>query len=269
MTTHGATAESVKRVLIVEDSRPDATLATLLLQEIGVPPGAILHAETLADAFQRLRAEPMDLILLDLHLRAENALDHIPRLIAECPRAAIVVLTGSAEESVAEEALARGAQDYLHKQDLTTANLRRAVRYALNRQRHQLEDRQNLVAKKIVRRLLHDITRGVSTATLRRDLGKSLAAEVPATGFPDHFAQFSGMGAGELRLTKESPGRFEFSARGTIEATTGTSSPTCYITLGFLEATVAKLEGRPTLGTETHCQSQGHPECEFVVKTKE
>lgn len=269
MTSPGATPESLKRVLLVEDARPDAALATLILKEVGVPGEAIVHAWTITEAFERLRAEPMDLILLDLHLRAENALDHIPRMLAESPRAAIVVLTGSADESVAEEALARGAQDYLHKADLTTTNLRRAIRYALNRHRHQREERQNLVAKKIVRRLLHDITRGSSTATLRRDLGKSLAAEMPSTGFPEYFAQYSAMGAGELRLTRESPGRFEFSALGTIEATTGTHTPTCYITLGFLEATVSHLEDRPTLGTETHCQSQGHPECSFVVKTKD
>ncbi len=88
-------------------------------------------------ALSRLKAEPCDVLLLDLSLPDSQGLDTVARACEHAPQVPIIVLTGTADEAVGFEAIRRGAQDYLVKGQTDGHLLLRAIRYAT--QRKQVE----------------------------------------------------------------------------------------------------------------------------------
>jgi PAS domain-containing protein len=71
--------------------------------------------------------------LLDLGLPDAQGLEAVRRAHAAAPRVPLVVLTGLDDESLAAQALQKGAQDYLIKGQIETRGLFRALRYAIER----------------------------------------------------------------------------------------------------------------------------------------
>lgn len=126
------------RVLIVEDSAADARLVQAYLAQDGTQ--AQVHiAPRLSDALTIAKELPLDAILLDMSLPDAQGVEAVRRMRAAAPRVPIVILSGLEDEAVASEAVANGAQDYLMKSHVDEAGLRRALRYAIERQ--QLLDR--------------------------------------------------------------------------------------------------------------------------------
>ncbi|MFP5256332.1 MAG: EAL domain-containing protein [Acidimicrobiia bacterium] len=118
-------------VLLVEDEPGDASLIrSALSTELG---HELRWVQTLAGALEALHEAPADCVLLDLGLPDASGLDLVSAVIDAQPRTPIVVLTGREDAELALGALRRGAQDYLHKSELTTASLDRAIRYAIER----------------------------------------------------------------------------------------------------------------------------------------
>lgn len=68
-----------------------------------------------AEALALLNENEVDAILLDLAMPVMDGLQAIPRIKSESPHTRIVVLSGFDEESMAGEALSRGADVYLEK----------------------------------------------------------------------------------------------------------------------------------------------------------
>lgn len=77
-------------------------------------------------ALLRLKEEDFDLVLIDLNLGGESALDVIPAIQKRHPRTAIVVFTADATISTAVQAIQAGAMDYLEK-PFTPEKLRSVV----------------------------------------------------------------------------------------------------------------------------------------------
>ncbi|MCD0482579.1 SpoIIE family protein phosphatase [Streptacidiphilus sp. ASG 303] len=124
-------------LLLVEDDPGDALLVEELLADSGIS-AALSWARSLADARRVLAEQGVPgCILLDLHLPDAHGLDAVTQLLAAAPGAAVVVLTGLAEEASGLAAVAAGAQDYLVKGQLEPQLFGRAVRYAA--QRKQVE----------------------------------------------------------------------------------------------------------------------------------
>ncbi|MFF6996370.1 PP2C family protein-serine/threonine phosphatase [Streptomyces sp. NPDC008313] len=124
-------------LLLVEDDAGDALLVREVLADTGLPLD-ITWCKSLAEARAFLRHTRQAVcVLLDLHLPDTHGLSAV-RLVRETsPDAAVVVLTGLAENEAGPAALAEGAQDFLAKDGLQAEGLSRAVRYAL--QRKQVE----------------------------------------------------------------------------------------------------------------------------------
>ncbi|MBL7489116.1 response regulator, partial [Frankia sp. AgB1.9] len=122
--------QTVWPVLLVEDDDGDAFLVEELLQETSAPI-RLLRAVSIAEA--RVKAAGARCILLDLGLPDSHGLSALETLRAIAPDAAIVVLTGLADEHRGVEAMAAGAQDYLVKGESDGKGLVRAVRYAIER----------------------------------------------------------------------------------------------------------------------------------------
>ncbi|MDQ3023475.1 MAG: PAS domain S-box protein [bacterium] len=95
----------------------------------------IKSCSDLSCALELLRKQHFDVILLDLGLPDSQGLETLRTLRQMNPQSAVVVLvlTGNDDEELALQALKEGAQDYLVKNDLGSASLRRAIRYAVER----------------------------------------------------------------------------------------------------------------------------------------
>ncbi|MBF0166516.1 MAG: diguanylate cyclase [Alphaproteobacteria bacterium] len=124
------------RVLVVEDNPGDAALIRYSLAEPGQGRFTIAHASSLKEAVQHLAAQHFDVILLDLSLPDSFGLETVKKILESAPpKAAVVVLSGLDDEELALEAVKQGAQDYLVKGRSDGDVLRRAIRYAIERQR--------------------------------------------------------------------------------------------------------------------------------------
>lgn len=167
------------RVLVVEDNNTGSALVQRYLQRNSEAP-QVHTAARLSDALAAAQREPLDVIVLDMTLPDAQGVDAVRRMRAAVPHVPIVVLSGTEDESLATEAVQAGAQDYLIKDQVDPASLRRALRYAIERQ--QLLDRigqseARLQEENVVLRRLTDAAgRVFATLDVRAVVGL-LAAE--------------------------------------------------------------------------------------------
>ncbi|OIJ63271.1 PP2C family protein-serine/threonine phosphatase [Streptomyces mangrovisoli] len=119
------------RILLVEDDDGDALLVEELLHDTDLP-HTLGRCRTAADARTALLAEPVDCVLLDLHLPDASGVETVQAIQSDT-HAAIIVLTGLDEPRAGVDALASGAQDYLIKGKVEPDLMQRAVRYAVQR----------------------------------------------------------------------------------------------------------------------------------------
>ena len=122
------------KVLLVEDSDADARLVSDMLRETRAAVD-LVHVWKLEEALNLLRAESFDVVLLDLGLPDVMGLEALAPVQASVPDTPIVVLSGHNDETIALQAVQRGAQDYLMKGEGDGALLTRALRYAVERKR--------------------------------------------------------------------------------------------------------------------------------------
>jgi CheY-like chemotaxis protein len=127
-------AGTATRVLVVEDDPVDALAARRSLLS-GGPGGRfeIRHAKTLAESFERLHAEPVDVLLLDLFLPDSEGVETVARLRREAPRVPLVVFTSSDAPQLAAGTLAAGADEHLVKGSSEAAELRESLVRAMRR----------------------------------------------------------------------------------------------------------------------------------------
>ena len=123
------------RLLLVEDDQDFAGLLTHVLSGSREHPFNILHAGRLQEALDVLTKQLVDIVLLDLGLPDGHGLETFLRVNAHAPHIPIVILTALDNDAVANEAVARGAQDYLVKGEAATKLLPRVLRYAIERKR--------------------------------------------------------------------------------------------------------------------------------------
>ena len=122
-------------VLLVEDDDATAYWVQRVLRreaaEEGTPPH-VLHAGSLAAAVRELARGTVHCVLLDLTLPDSTGIESFLAIRRAAPRVPVVVLTARADEALGEEAVRRGAQDFLDK-SAPPEQIARAVRYALLR----------------------------------------------------------------------------------------------------------------------------------------
>jgi phosphoserine phosphatase RsbU/P len=142
-------AESTPARVLVADDQPDVLEALRwLLTGEGYAPEFVSSTAAVMD---RLRAEPFDLLLMDLNYTRDTTsgregLELIPRVRTHAPDMPIVVMTGWGSIDTAVEAMRRGARSFVQKpwEDVTLLEiLQREIdeaRAARRRdQRHQRE----------------------------------------------------------------------------------------------------------------------------------
>jgi signal transduction histidine kinase/CheY-like chemotaxis protein len=120
------------RILLIEDNPGDALLVQTYLEEVDT--GIQLENVTsLADADALLERSKFDALLVDLSLPDAQGLETVRR--TKGMGLPVVVMTGQGDEETALAAVQAGAQDYLVKGRASGLDIRRALRYAVERVR--------------------------------------------------------------------------------------------------------------------------------------
>ena len=120
-------------VLLVEDNPGDADLVRLRLVE-GKSDVHVNCVPRLSDALACLDVETPALVLLDLNLPDSHGAETFRRIMQKAPNVPVVILSGQDDDVLALKAVHQGVQDYLVKGDITSKQLERALRYAVERQ---------------------------------------------------------------------------------------------------------------------------------------
>jgi two-component system, cell cycle sensor histidine kinase and response regulator CckA len=128
------------RLLVVEDESDFVGLVRIMVGASGPVAWQVESVGALQPALDRLARPGIDAALLDLHLPDACDLEAVDRLCHADPQLPIVVMT-SHDREMGEEALRRGAQDYLFKGELNAALLTRSLQYSVFRKRAEREMR--------------------------------------------------------------------------------------------------------------------------------
>jgi light-regulated signal transduction histidine kinase (bacteriophytochrome) len=116
-------------ILIIDDTQADHDI---VLEYLGVD-YVFYHAYSAAEGLALYRAHAMDCVLLDYHMPGGDGLEVLRQLTRDDKAVPVVMMTGEGDESVAVTAMKLGAQDYIPKDVLTPAALKRAVERTVER----------------------------------------------------------------------------------------------------------------------------------------
>ncbi len=133
------------KVLMIEDNPGDILLIREMFKEVDISLFDLETASCLKEGLEKIEETLHNVILLDLGLPDSRGLETFIKVNAQKQEVPIIVLTGLADETVALDAIKRGAQDYLVKEQLNTSRLATSISYAIERkktERHILKSEQ-------------------------------------------------------------------------------------------------------------------------------
>ncbi len=125
------------KVLLVEDNPGDVRLLREFLWDVTSVQFELMPVDKLSQALNCIKQDDFDVIVLDLLLPDSEGLDTFVSTHIHAPKTPIIVLTGINDETLALQAMQKGAQDYLVKGQVTADLLVRSMRYAIQRQRSE------------------------------------------------------------------------------------------------------------------------------------
>lgn len=134
-----------RSLVLVEDDAGDALLVAEMLLDVA-PEVVLTCFTTLQSALDDWPLDA-DCVLLDLGLPDAVGLTAVEKLRAQVPDVPVVVLTGRVDDGIGPEALAAGAQDFLVKGQVDGPGLERAMRYAVERGRATVNQRDLVAAE--------------------------------------------------------------------------------------------------------------------------
>ncbi|MFD7900418.1 PP2C family protein-serine/threonine phosphatase [Streptomyces sp. NPDC059743] len=140
----GKTTEGGDLTLLVIDDDPAGTFTAPELPEGAGTRVRIRTARNLTEA-ERLLTDDIDCILVDLALPGSGDSDDLAplkRVLRLAPRHAVLALAAEGDVERAAGAVRAGAQDYLFRGELDGRLLSRAIRYAVERKRADIAQRQ-------------------------------------------------------------------------------------------------------------------------------
>lgn len=126
-------------ILVIDDSEGDAKLVKIFLKQASLKHD-FFYAETLYEGIEVCEEKLIDLVLLDLSLPDSRGLRTLSNFLERCPKKIpVIVMTGTSDEMVGEQAVRSGAQDYLVKGEFDYKLLARSIRHTLARHRTYLQ----------------------------------------------------------------------------------------------------------------------------------
>ncbi|MCM8776405.1 MAG: PAS domain S-box protein, partial [Candidatus Omnitrophica bacterium] len=125
------------KLLVIEDDVVMARNLMNLLSQEKNPAFEVEETDRLKTSLRSLRRYMPDVILLELHLPDSSGLETFLKVHANAPAVPIVILTSTHDEDLAMQAIKRGADDYLIKENLDLKRIPRLLRFAFERKRAQ------------------------------------------------------------------------------------------------------------------------------------
>jgi len=193
------TQQSPLSILLVEDNPGDARYIREILDDASelsnrtIDPGGevlaspqldeqeeeleLVHESRLEDGLDRLDEQPQDVVLLDLDLPDSQGLETLERVVDRTETVPVVVLTGLRDREVGLEALRRGAEEYLVKDEINADLLVRSVYHAIERKarERQLErHREQLAALNQLNGVVREITDAVIDQSTREEIERTV-----------------------------------------------------------------------------------------------
>jgi DNA-binding NarL/FixJ family response regulator len=140
--------ESPLKILLVEDNSGDVFLFREYIRasEVAIALEVVSH---LQNAFVKLNDHAFDAILLDLSLPDSQGIETFDQLHKTMPDIPLIILTGNDDENLAIEAVKKGAQDYLVKNQTSGGILLRAIRHAI--ERHHLQQSLTMAQQQLLK----------------------------------------------------------------------------------------------------------------------
>ena len=129
----------IVKILLIDDDEDDYFITSEYLLDIERQSYDLEWVDNYKDGYERIAQRQHHIYLIDYRLGAENGLDLLRQTVEANHPAPIILLTGQGDRDVDMEAMRAGAADYLVKSQLTPQLLERAIRYALERKREQVE----------------------------------------------------------------------------------------------------------------------------------
>ena len=126
-------------VLIIENNRVDSKMLRGMLNKAPMGTFSVEVCDNLTESFQLLSRHNFDVALLDLNLKDSHGLDTLVKLNAAFPHLPIVVNTGAYLDDLGLKAVTSGAQDYLIKGKYLPYGLIKALYYAIERKKAEIE----------------------------------------------------------------------------------------------------------------------------------
>ena len=127
-------------ILLIEDNVADADLITSHITKNGSRFKHSMHyARCLRDGIQLLSQRKIDIVLLNLSLPDSLGLDTFIKLQKKFPEIPIVVCTRYDDYNLGMQAVKKGAQDFISKENLSSTIIKRAVRYSIGRKTAQIQ----------------------------------------------------------------------------------------------------------------------------------
>ncbi|HEY0710871.1 MAG TPA: ATP-binding protein [Polyangia bacterium] len=127
------------RVLLVDDNEDDRFWVRRLLSEGPNPPTVIHQVGSLAEAFEVIETQPIDLVIADFNLPDGTGVELAGSPTVLAAQLPVIVVTGAEQPDQGAFAVEHGAADFLPKDDITARTLWRACAHSLARNRLERE----------------------------------------------------------------------------------------------------------------------------------
>jgi putative nucleotidyltransferase with HDIG domain len=187
--------DGLTRALLVEDNPGDARLIEEMLADVDRDV-ELVHCTTLASAIDRLAANSIEVVVLDLSLPDSQGIDTFARLQEAAPQVAVIVLTGNSDTREALRTVEEGAQDYLVKGRVDGETLMRSMDYARSRKESELQLRASRAQLRETNNQLLEMVYEVAEA-----MGRVVEARDPYTqGHQERVARVAKLIAEDMGL---------------------------------------------------------------------
>lgn len=134
----GNQLEELKVLLVKENTDRAKRVVTQLNEICNVKKNRVTHVTSTNEALACLEADNYSLVLLDLSLPGNSALDLITVIQKTAPSIPIIVLSTWENEALCNTAIQKGAQDYLINGEISKPLLSRAIHHSIERKKQLL-----------------------------------------------------------------------------------------------------------------------------------
>ena len=130
--------KKIIKLFLIDDSTSVIKLIEAMLSESQYDIFKLKSVNTLADAFNILKNNSFDIILLDLNLPDSEGMDTLLKIKEKHPSLPIIIITGGYKVDLGIKAISLGAQDYLIKNKIDLYILTKSIHYAIERKQVEI-----------------------------------------------------------------------------------------------------------------------------------